>query len=128
MQDYLLLFHGGDAIEAGLSPDQMQAVMMRWSAWMKSLREKGIHKGGEPLEAIGAVVAPDGTVTDGPYAESKEAIAGFVMICAASLEEAVEISQGCPIKQTGGSIEVRPVMEIELPKLDGDGTINPCQD
>ena len=126
MQDYLLLFHGGDAVFSGLSPEEMQGVMMRWSAWMKSLRDKGIHKGGEPLEAGGAVVSPDGTVTDGPFAETKEAIAGFVMISAKSLQEAIDLSQDCPIKLTGGSIEVRPVMDIELPSLDGEGTINPC--
>ncbi|HJN29305.1 MAG TPA: YciI family protein [Candidatus Latescibacteria bacterium] len=79
---------------------------------MKSLPDKGIHNGGEPLEAGGAVVSQDGPVTDGPFAETKEAIAGFVMLNAKSLEEAVALTQDCPIKLTGGSIEVRPVMDI----------------
>lgn len=93
---------------------------------MKSLPDKGIHNGGEPLEAGGAVVSQDGPVTDGPFAETKEAIAGFVMLSAKSLEEAVALSQDCPIKLTGGSIEVRPVMDMEMPSLEGEDTINPC--
>jgi hypothetical protein len=48
-------------------------------------------------------------VTDGPFAESKEAIAGFFIIQADSLEEAVEIAEGSPCLDYGQTIEVRAI-------------------
>jgi len=49
-------------------------------------------------------------VTDGPFAESKEAIAGFFLIRADSLEEAVEIAGGCPGLEYGQTVEVRAMV------------------
>ena len=55
----------------------------------------------------GKILAGRHTVTDGPFAESKEAIAGFFMIQADSLEQAVEIAKGCPGLGYGQTVEVR---------------------
>jgi hypothetical protein len=49
-------------------------------------------------------------VTDGPFAESKEAIAGFFIIRADSLEQAVEIAKGCPCLEYGQTVEVREIV------------------
>jgi hypothetical protein len=55
-------------------------------------------------------------VTDGPFAESKEAIAGFFIIRADSLEQAVEIADGCPGLEFGQTVEVRAIVSepVEL--------------
>jgi len=53
-------------------------------------------------------------VTDGPYAEAKDLVGGFSLIEAKDLAQAVEISKGCPILEIGGSVEVRPVMQINM--------------
>ena len=113
MNDYLLLFHGGGPEDAGLSPEEMQQIMMKWSRWTTSLREAGVFKGGEPLENEAR------TVKDGPFAESKEVVGGYVMVSAASMDEATEHAKQCPILDTGGYVEVRPVMDMTLPSVDG---------
>jgi hypothetical protein len=60
------------------------------------------------------VVTPGDVVTNGPYVEIKELIGGYIMISADSLEEAAEISKGCPILSVGGSVEVRPVVPMQM--------------
>jgi len=52
------------------------------------------------------------TLTDGPFAESKEAIGGYFIILARDLAAAAEISKSCPIFANGGTIEVRPIQQI----------------
>ena len=48
-------------------------------------------------------------VTDGPFVEVKDLVAGFTLIEARDLDEAVRLSVGCPILEGGGSVEVRPI-------------------
>ncbi len=55
------------------------------------------------------VRGPDRVVTDGPYAETKDVIGGFLIIEAADLADAVELAKGCPILSRGGAVEVRAV-------------------
>jgi hypothetical protein len=50
-------------------------------------------------------------VTDGPFAEAKDVVGGFTLIEARDLEQAVELSKGCPIFEVEGAVEVRPVMD-----------------
>ena len=53
-------------------------------------------------------------VTDGPYAEAKDLVGGFSLIEAKDIAQAVDLSKGCPILEVGGSVEVRPVMQINM--------------
>jgi hypothetical protein len=117
-QEYLLLFRGSDNWHMELSLEELQQVMGKIKAWFDGLAEKGIVKGGQPLEAEGRTVSGKGgrTVSDGPFAESKETIGGYALILAESMDEAVKIAQGCPPLEYGDSIEVRPVAE-ECPKM-----------
>jgi hypothetical protein len=94
----------------------MQKTMQKWMAWFKELGANGHLKDlGHPLEAVGRVVrGSQKIVTDGPYAEAKDVIGGFSLIEARDLPHAVEISKGCPILENGGSVEVRPVQQINM--------------
>ena len=114
MSEFTYLFRGGD--ESG-SPAQAQAQMQKWGAWINELRAQGkVKELGRPLERTGKVVrGPAKSVTDGPYAETKDIVGGFLIVNADDLAQAVELSYGCPILQTGGIVEVRPVMEMSLP-------------
>jgi hypothetical protein len=106
------LFRGG---EQGGSPEQMQQHMQKWGAWMKELTQLGHFKSGEPLERTGKVVK--GTrkaVTDGPFAEAKDLVGGFLLVSAKDLDEAVALSKGCPIFENDGIVEVRPVMKMNM--------------
>jgi len=87
--------------------------MDRWIGWFERLTEEGKAKAGQPLATEGKIVSGKNgqTVADGPFAESKEAIAGYFYLQVASLEEAVEIAKACPGLEYGMSVEVRAVAE-----------------
>src|SRR6059036_1141292 len=118
MSAFVYLYRSEDAaFRAAMgSPEQMQKSMQVWMAWMKQLAEKGhIKDPGHPLERTGKLVTGrKKTVTDGPYAESKDIIGGYTLIEAKDLDQAVQLSLGCPIFEGGGVVEVRPVRKIDL--------------
>jgi hypothetical protein len=106
---YMLLFRGNDWPKS-LSPEETQKVTDQWMAWFKRLTEEGKAIAGNPLEPEGKIVfGKNRAVSDGPFTESKEAIAGYFLLDVASLDEAVAIAQGCPGLPYGARIEVRPV-------------------
>ena len=107
--DYLLLFRN-TTWHKYLSPEEIQEGMARFTAWFERLRNEGQFKGGGPLMHDGKIVARRNLVTDGPFAESKEAIAGFFIIQANSLEQAVEIAEGCPGLEHAQTVEVRAIL------------------
>lgn len=113
MSEFTFLFRGG---ERATSPEQMQQQMQKWMTWMKELGEKGhIKDPGHPLERAGKLVTgKQKTVTDGPFAEAKDIVGGYTLIEARDLEQAVELSKGCPIFEFGGAVEIRPVMKMSM--------------
>jgi hypothetical protein len=113
MTQFTYLFRGRDT---SASPEQMQKTMEQWVAWFKDLGAKGHLKDpGHPLEHTGKVVkGKQKTVTDGPYAETKDVVGGYILVEAKDLDQAVELSKGCPIFEVGGSVEVRPVQIIKM--------------
>ena len=107
----MLLFRGTD-VRKGLSPEELQKVSEDWMAWFKRLTEQGKAVAGNPLEREGKIVSgKERVVSDGPFAESKEAVGGFLQIEAATLDEAVAIAKTCPTLEYGITIEVRPVLD-----------------
>ena len=110
MNRYMLLLRGGGARMQKMSPQEMQEHMGRWTAWMESLSKQGIWAGGDPLGAEGRVLkGARKALTDGPYTEAKEAISGYVILKTDSLDQACEISRGCPLFEIDGVVEVRPI-------------------
>jgi hypothetical protein len=107
---YMLLFVGMDW-QKGLSPEQTQKVSEEWMAWFKRLTEEGKAVAGHPLGVEGkSVSGKNRIVTDGPFAETKEAIGGYFMLDVGTIEEAVTIAQQCPGLPYGAKVEVRPVL------------------
>jgi hypothetical protein len=113
MSEFLYLYRGGDS--SG-SPEEMQQTMQKWVAWMKQLGDQGHLKAiGNPLEPGGRVVkGKQKTVTDGPYAETKDLVGGYTLVEAKDIDQAAELSKGCPIFETGGFVEVRPILQINM--------------
>jgi len=114
MKEYLLLFRGGDY--DGQSPEDAQAHMQKWVAWMSELGTQGKFVGAQPLIKTGRVLT--GTkkvISDGPFMEGKEMLGGYLICKADSYDEAVEISKGCPILEYNtGTVEVREIGEIKM--------------
>jgi hypothetical protein len=114
MSEFLYLFRGGDAREAAGSPEKMQEHMGKWMKWMEDLSKQGKMKGGLPLKNEGKTVASRGVITDGPFAEGKEIVGGYLIVEAANMNEATEISKDCPIFEYDGTVEVREIQSMEM--------------
>jgi hypothetical protein len=113
MNEFVFLYRGG---EAGRSPERAQQMMQKWMSWFKELGEKGHLKDrGQPLEPAGKLVSGKRkTVNDGPFAEAKDVVGGYTLILAKDLDQAAELSKGCPIFEADGQVEVRPVMKLNM--------------
>ncbi len=109
---YMLIFRGTDWSKA-LSLEEMQQVSEKWMAWFKGLMASSQAIDGNPLEKDGKIVSGKNgkIVSDGPFAESKEAIGGYLMLKVDSMDEAVAIAKQCPGLDYGLRVEVRPVAE-----------------
>lgn len=118
MSEFIMLYRrtAEAADQAMGTPERAQQSMMKWRAWMKELADKNLLKNiGQPLENGGKVVTgPKKVVTDGPYAETKDIIGGYSIIEADSLSQAINLAAGCPVLEYGGSVEVRPVMQMDM--------------
>lgn len=115
--DFLLLIRGREW-DRSLSPAELQQTMTGFAAWFERLSAAGTIKAGHPLmDDSRTVCGKDGRiVSDGPYAESKEAVGGYLLIQAESLEHAVEIARQFPILEHGISLEIRP-LAAECPTM-----------
>ncbi len=113
MSEFTYLFRGRDG---NASPEQMQKTMEKWVAWFKDLGAKGhIKDPGHPLEHAGKVVSgKKKVITDGPFAEAKDVVGGYIVVEAEDLAHAAELAKDCPILQVGGSVEVRPVQKLNM--------------
>jgi hypothetical protein len=109
--EYLLLFRN-NAWHKQLSPEEIQRVMTDWMSWFDGLIAEGRCLGGQSLEHHGLVIrGTERSVTDGPYAEAKESVAGYFILRVAGEAEAVEIAGRCPGLPYGCTVEVRKLME-----------------
>lgn len=114
MNDFLLIFRRDAGIEARFTPEQLQEITQPWQDWMGSLAAQNkLADSGNRLAYEGMVVKPGNIVTNGPYVEIKEAIGGYIVVRAASLEEAAELSKGCPILNAGGNVEIRQIVAMQ---------------
>jgi hypothetical protein len=106
---YMLLFRGNDWHKS-LSPEEAQKVTDQWMAWFRRLTEQGKAVAGNPLEREGKIVSgKNRVVSDGPFAESKEAIGGYFLLDVATMDDALAIAKECPGLPYGIQVEVRPV-------------------
>jgi hypothetical protein len=112
--NFLLLFRHSSKESIASTPDEIQAIFGKWVAWMKGLKAEGNLVGADRLEDGGKVLrSPRGaTVTDGPFVESKEIVAGYVIVSAEDLKQAAEIARGCPGLEYGYIVEVRPIEQL----------------
>jgi hypothetical protein len=103
---------------AALSPSEKATLNRNSLAYNDVLREKSHYIAAEALQPVQnartvQVRRGKASVTDGPFAEAKEHVGGFILIEAAGMEEALEIAAGIPMAKLG-SIEVRPTMKIDV--------------
>jgi hypothetical protein len=114
---YLLALIGEEPNFEEISPDEMQATIDEMDKYNKELEDAGamVHGAGLAERATGTTIrfGPGGetTVTDGPFAETKEQLMGFWIIECANLDEALEWAKKAPLQE--GALEVRPLITDE---------------
>jgi hypothetical protein len=87
--------------------------MKQYHDWVGGIAAQNKFSGGTGLATEGKVLKANNIITDGPFAEVKESIAGFITIKAKDLDEAVSLAKGCPIlKGEGNSVEVRQISGV----------------
>jgi hypothetical protein len=112
MAKYAILIYEDPAFYANVSPEAWGAVLDAHNAFVKQVFALGGSvAGGEALAptTTATTIKGAGTVTDGPFVETKEALGGFYVVEARDLDHAVEIAKLCPAP--GGGVEVRPVVD-----------------
>jgi hypothetical protein len=114
---FLFVYRSTRESRNSMSPEEMQQVLQKWSAWIaEGLREGWMLDPGDALQKEGRVVNGKQVVTDGPFVEAKEIVGGFSIIQADTLDRAAELTRGCPCLQRGGSVEVRPLAGFTVEK------------
>jgi hypothetical protein len=114
---YLLLIYGEDGNWEAKSDEERQAMYAEYGTLVGDLTQRGKMVGGDELQPASTATTVrvrngETMVTDGPFAETKEALGGYFVVEAESLDEALEIAARIPTAREG-SIEVRPVVERE---------------
>jgi hypothetical protein len=110
---YLLLIYTEEQLEP--TEDAAGAEFAAYGAFTQEVRDRGIYQAGEalrPTSTATTVRVRDGqtVTTDGPFAETKEALGGFYMVDATDLDDAIQLAAKIPGAKHG-SIEIRPIFE-----------------
>lgn len=116
---YALLIYSNDSVWVDL-PDEERArlraeEMPRWNALFEELGKADPDVSGHELAArhdakVVRVVDGERIVTDGPYAETKEALGGLFLVDLPGLDEAIRLSALIPAAEGTGAIEIRPIV------------------
>jgi hypothetical protein len=115
MKEFVLIFRMDITTEEiHPSPEQMKIYMSQWMRWINEISAQNkLAEGGNHLSRSGKVLRPKNVMVDGPYTVNRESVAGYIIILAKDIDDAVQIAEKCPILQgEGTSVEVR---ETETP-------------
>ena|SRR3989442_10295481 len=109
---YVLLIYGSEA----RPQEERDAIMRAHPAFLQEMQQRGLLTGGAALQPTGTattvrVRGGKTMITDGPFAETKEQLAGFYILNCKDLDEAIELAGKIP-DVVSGSIEIRPVIEF----------------
>ena len=116
MKEFMLLIRTEGDHLLHLSPEEQQKHIREVMVYMGDLMKSGALKSAQPLEQQGVMISgTKGKLKDGPFNETKEVIAGYFLLQAKNLDEAVRIARNNPVFSSSPTarIEVRPVKVME---------------
>ena len=111
---YMLLIYKDESVYDKLSVQERSAIFKEANEFSEALRPSGFYQGGEPLEPTSTATTVrmnngKALTTDGPFAETKEQLAGYTIVEAKDLDEVLAFAARHPLVRAGLSIEVRPI-------------------
>jgi hypothetical protein len=115
----MLLIYNDPSAWANATPEEQQKVFAEYGAFTNEIIGSGEFKTGDPLQGVETATTVrvkdgDALTTDGPFAETREVLAGYYVVDVPDLDRAVELAAKIPDATWGwGSVEVRPVMEVD---------------
>ncbi|HLL66651.1 MAG TPA: YciI family protein [Micromonosporaceae bacterium] len=115
----LLIYSPPMADEAEAADNCTPAAVEEWILFDKAVAEAGIYVAGHSLQDLTTSTtvrvgeAGDRTITDGPFAETREILGGYYVLDVPNLDVALDWAARCPGARGGGSVEVRPVAEFD---------------
>lgn len=112
MKEFMLLFRHEPTEGYEPSTEELQESIQKWQNWIGNIAAQMKFVSTNQLGFEGKTVKPNNIVTDGPYTETKEIIGGYIIVKADTIDEAVSLTQGCPILEFGGNVEVRNILII----------------
>lgn len=108
-QKYLVFLRNVPGKQEPASPVQMQEMYVAFNAWKLKFKDNIVDMGGR-LKPGGKIVTASG-VTDGPFAEAKEVVGGYMVVAAENADRAVEIARECPgVVRPGSTVEIREIV------------------
>ena len=114
--EFMLIFRH-KPVESRMPAGELEVAMRRLNEWLARWTESGHLRSGQPLAFEGKVItgAKERVVTDGPFAEAKEAVAGYVIVQATDFDEAMRMALEWPLLEWplldyDAAVEVRPVL------------------
>jgi hypothetical protein len=112
MTEFMMIFRNDYNPSFKPSPEQMQASIKQWQDWIGGIAAQGKFIGTNRLGFEGKTLKPNNVISDGPYAEVKEIVGGYILVKATNIDDAMKLAEGCPILNIGGHVEVRNVLKI----------------
>ena len=112
--EYMILIYSDEQLYADMPEAELAALMAEYGRYEQEMTAAGVLRGGSelaPVHAATTVRLRGGQVvcSDGPFAETKEQLGGYMLIECANLDEAIKWAAKCP-SATHGSIELRPLV------------------
>ena len=112
---YILLIYGDERVWASLGEEEMKRIYAAHGAYFEAMTRAGIVQGGAELSPVATATSVRFTkgrsrTTDGPFAETKEQLAGYYVIDVDNLDQAIEWAERMP-GMTDGTVEIRPLAD-----------------
>ena len=93
-----------------MTPAERRSKLDQWNAWCDGIAADGKMRHGHPLQSVGRIVGAKGKrIIDGPFAEAKELVGGYILVEGVSIDEATGIAERCPLLPYGMTVEIRPI-------------------
>jgi hypothetical protein len=116
MADFVYLFRStiADRQEAHADPAAVEGSIKKWLAWVVELEAKGhVKDRGQPFDHGGCVVTGGArAISQGPFIDGNSVSLGYLVVQARDMDEAIALTVGCSIVDAGGSVEIRPVLDL----------------